>query len=205
MYSSPSTWNHSSPNVKTIQARILRDRFWQVGISSGSRDDFYQRVEQSKSSLEGLASAVRGSLRLVRDKSYRLLATIALLGDALYRIEGLPPVLARSVFEHASSLTTHQIGMIIEMMRPIIEQCPADARSTFLTPVLIAMFDTLDHKVTSEWATIERTKAAASEDDDLQEEMKNESILRNLTYNCVTLVVRLLDPNDCKPCYDNAF
>lgn len=198
MYSEPSTWNHGSPDIKIIQARILRDRFWQVGISSGSRDDFYQRVETSKSSLEGLASAIRGSLRLVRDKCYRLLSTIALLGDTLYRIEGLPPVLARSVFENAKALTTHQTGMIIEMMRPIVEHCPADARQSFLGPVLIAMFDSLDSKVSSEWQIIERTKAAASDDDDLQEEMKNESILRNLTYNCVTLVVRLLDPNDGK-------
>ena len=195
MFSEPSTWNNSSGEHQTILTRILRDRFWQVGISSGSRDEFYSRVERSKSSLEGLASAIRGSLRFIRDKSYRVLSTTCLLGDTVYRFEGLAPVMAKAIFEHSKALSTHQCGIIIDMMRPIIEHCPPDSRGQFLTPLLITMFDSLDEKISAEWNTIEASKAA-SESNDLQEEMKNESILRQLTYNCVMLVVRLMDPNE---------
>jgi exportin-5 len=197
MFSEPATWNNGSEESKAILSRILKDRFWQVGISSGSRDEFYSRVEQSKSSLEGLASAIRGTLRVVRDKSYRLLSSTALLGDTIFRYEGLPNVMAKAIFEHSEALSTHQTGQIIEMMRPIIELCPPDAREYFLTPLLIAMFESLDRKISSEWATIEQNKAA-SENDDLQEEMKSESILRQLTYNSVMLVVRILDPHEGK-------
>ena len=196
MFSNPAAWTSSSDETKAILSRILRDRFWQVGISTGSRDEFYNRVEKSKSSLEGLASAIRGSLRLVRDKCYRLLSSTSLLGDTIYRMEGLAPIMAKAIFENSPALSTHQTGVIVDMMRPIIENCPADARDDFLTPLVTAMFDSLDRKVSSEWTSIDQRSKAASEDDDLQEEMKNESILRQLTYNCVMLVVRLLDPKE---------
>ena len=199
MFSNPSSWRSASEESKSILSRILKDRFWQVGISSGSRDEFYNRVEQSRTTLEGLASAIRGSLRFTRDKSYRLLSSIGLLGDALYRFEGLPPIMAKAIFEHSHALSPHQTGVIVDMMRPIIENCPPDARQFFLTPLVTAMFNSLDQKISSEWQTIDQRSKAASEEDDLQEEMKNESILRQLTYNCVMLVVRLLDPKDDKP------
>ena len=196
MFSNPTAWTNSSDEGKAVLGRILRDRFWQVGISSGSRDDFYNRVEKSKSSLEGLASAIRGSLRLVRDKSYRLLSTTSMLGDTIYRFDGLAQIMAKAIFENSPALSTHQTGVIVDMMRPIIENCPADAREVFLSPLITSMFDSLSQKVSSEWDAIDQRSKAASENDDLQEEMKNESILRQLTYNCVMLVVRLFDPKE---------
>ena len=135
---------------------------------------------------------------MVRDTCYRLISLTSLLGDTIYRFEGLPGPLSKAIFEHSNALTTHQTGVILEMMRPIIEHCPANARSHFLTPLLTAMFDSLDRKVGAEWRTIDQRNKAANEDDDLVEEMKNESILRQLTFNCVTLVVQILDPGDSK-------
>ena len=120
------------------------------------------------------------------------------LGETIYRFEGLSGPLSKAVFEHSNALTTHQTGVILEMMRPIIEHCPPSARGHFLTPLLTAMFDSLDRKVRAEWNIIDQRNKAANEDDDLVEEMKNESILRQLTFNCVTIVVRLLDPGDRK-------
>ena len=186
------------PELRAIPGRVLKDRFWQVGISTGSRDDFYARVEGSKSTLEGLASAIRGSLRLVRETSYRIILNMSLLGDTLYTYEELPQPLSEALFDSAGALSIHQIGVNLETARQIIEHCPPKARSHFLRPVLIAMFGQLDSKVSSEWDKIEHRKSQASADDDLLEEMKDESILRQLTFNSVSLVVHLLDPNPCK-------
>ena len=196
MFSNLSASAALSEESQVILSRILRDRFWQVGISTGSRDEFYSQVEKSKMTLEGLASAIRGSLRLTRDKSYRLLSSTSLLGDTIYRLEGLAPHMADAVFKNSAALSTHQTGVVVDMMVPIIEHCPPDARDVFLTPLITAMFDSLDQKVSLEWSAIDSRNQAATEEDNLQEEMKNESILRQLTYNCVMLVVRLLDPKD---------
>lgn len=127
------------------------------------------------------------------------MSTISSLGDAMYKIHDLPQPLSDAIFQNAGALSTHQTGVVIEMMRPVTENCPADARANFLTPLLTAFFDTLDVKVGQEWSRIDHRTKAASENDDLVEEMKDESILRNLTFNCVTVVVRLLDPHDGKP------
>ena len=52
----------------------------------------------------------------------------------------------------------------------------------------------LDKKITTEWDMIERRRAGTV-DADLTEEMKDESILRQLTYSAVIIVASLLDPN----------
>jgi exportin-5 len=196
LFSDPSSWVHGSPDLQEVLRRILKDRFWQVGISSGSRDEFYTKVEQTKQTLEGLASSIRGSLRFVRETSDRLVATLSLLGDGFYSLDDLPVPLSRALFERSVALSTHQTGMLIETVKPIIDNCPVDRRSIFLTPLLTDMFKSLDKKVRTEWVRIDQYNRAASEKDDLVEEMKDESILRQLTFNCVTVVARLFDPND---------
>ena len=120
---------------------------------------------------------------------------MSLLGNTLYDYQGLPEPLSRAVFGDASLLTIHQTGMILAGIPPIIYSCPPHARAHFVPPLLIAMFEFLDEKVSSEWDGIEQRKAASGPDDDLVEEMKDEAILRQLTNTCVSFVVRLLEPD----------
>ena len=181
--------------MRGVVSRILTDRFWQVGISTGSRDDFYAKVGHTKSTLEGLASSIRAQLRAVRETGYRLLYYMSLLGDAFYSFRDLPEPLSHAIFDNACALSTHQMAMLVEMIRPIIEHCPVDCRAHFLPPLLISLFEQLDHKTNAEWDRIEAAKIRAiSEDADLSDEMRDESILRQLTYTSVMLVVGLLDP-----------
>ncbi|MCJ1398650.1 hypothetical protein MMC11_001851 [Xylographa trunciseda] len=194
-FSDPASWNELPLELRGIPARVLRDRYWQVGISSGSRDDFYSQIEETKLTMEGLASTIRGSLRIVRETSYRLLYSMSLLGNTLYDYEGFPEALARAVFSDASALTIHQTGMILAGLPPIIHSCPPHARAHFVPPILIAMFEFLDQKVSTEWERIEQRKAASGSNDNLVEEMKDEAILRQLTNTCVGFVVRLLEPD----------
>lgn len=194
LFSDPSSWMDLPLDLRDVPGRVLRDRFWQVGISAGSRDDFYAQVEGSKSTLEGLASAIRGSLRLVRETGYRLLLYMSMLGDSLYTYDELPAPLSKALFVDASALSIHQMGVILDGIRPLIDNCPVEARGMFLPAMITAMFAQLDFKVSKEWKRIEQLNKAASVDDNLLEEMKDESILRQLTYNSVTLVVSLLDP-----------
>ena len=190
----PDNWSRILPEMKGIVRRVLTDRFWQVGISTGSRDDFYARVGGTRTTIEGFASSVRAILRAVRETGYRLLYYMSLLGERFYSYEELPVPLSRALFTDACALSTHQMAMLVEMIRPVIDQCPVACRNHFLPPILAALFEQLDRKASSEWERIETRTRAAAEDDNLADEMRDESILRQLTFTSVMMVVGLLDP-----------
>lgn len=180
--------------MNDVIRRILTDRFWQVGISQGSRDEFYAKVGDTRTTMEGFASSIRATVRTVRETGYRLLYYMSLLGEHFYSFEDLPEPLARALFTDAWALSPHQMAILVDMIRPIIDNCPVKSRNHFLPPILSALFERLDRKASSEWERIEARSKAASEDDDLTNEMKDESILRQLTMASVMLVVGLLEP-----------
>lgn len=190
----PANWAHLPPEIKSVVHRILTDRFWQVGISTGSRDEFYARVGGTKKTVEGFASSIRATLRTVRETGYRILYYMSLLGDQFYGLEELPNPLARALFADACSLSTHQMAIMLEMIRPMIDNCPAALRRHFLPPILSALFQQLDIKASAEWDRSEQRNEGATKGDNLADEMRDESILRQLTFTSVMLVVGLLDP-----------
>lgn len=190
----PQNWTNLPPEMSGIVRRFLTDRFWQVGISTGSRDEFYAKVGDTKTSLEGLASSVRATVRAARETSYRILFYMSLFRDDFYSFEDLPDPLARALFTDACALSTHQMSVLVDMIRPIIETCPAKSRAHFLPPMLIGLFEQLDRKAGAEWDRIEHKTRSTTDDDNLSDEMRDESILRQLTFTSVMLVVALLEP-----------
>ena len=133
-------------------------------------------------------------MRTVRETSYRLLLYTSLLGPEFYMYNELSEPLSKALFENSCALSAHQTSTLVDTIAPIIFNCPSNRRSQFLTPVLSAMFTQLDQKVSSEWEKLEERGRADSVNDSLAEEMRDESILRQLTYTSVTLVVSMLDP-----------
>lgn len=190
----PVNWSNLPPEMLDVVRRILTDRFWQVGISRGSRDEFYAKVGETKTTMEGFASSIRATVRTIRETGYRLLYYMSLLGEHFYSFEDLPGPLSQALFKDACALSPHQITVLVDMVRPIIENCPNKSRSHFLPPILSVLFEQLDRKASSEWERIEERSRVAAEDDDLTSEMKEESILRQLTMASVLLVVALLEP-----------
>ncbi len=149
----------------------------------------------TKITVEGFASSIRAIMRAVRENGYRILYYMSLLGENFYGHEGLPVPLAQALFTDACALSTHQMAIMVETIRPIIDNCPFASRHHFLTPILAALFEQLDRKASAEWSQSEQRNEGASEGDNLAEEMRDESILRQLTYTSVMLVVGLLDPH----------
>lgn len=190
----PSNWSSLPPEMQSVVRRILTDRFWQVGISQGSRDEFYARVGGTRTTMEGFASSIRATVRTVRETGYRLLYYMSLLGDDFYSFEELPGPLSQALFTDACALSPHQMAILVEMVRPIIDGCPEKSRRHFLPPMLSILFAQLDIKASSEWERIEERSKTDVEEDDLTSEMKDESILRQLTMASVMLVVGLLEP-----------
>jgi exportin-5 len=188
-----ASWPHLPDEMQLVMNRILIDRFWQAGISTESMDDFYARVSSSKHTYEGFASTIRGTLRQVREKSYSILCYFTRLNEKFYGLPDLPQVLAAAVYGTAHSLSPHQTSVLLNMSQQIIGRCPIELRHHFLPPVLIALFTQLDRKLNTEWAAVNQRTAEAGENDNLNDEMKSESILRLLTYNAIALVNSLLD------------
>lgn len=191
-FHNPANWNMVD-GMQPVVERILTDRFWQAGISTGSRDDFYARITSSKSTLEGFASSVRGKVRAVREACYSMLFSMSRLGELFYGFKGLPGPLAEALFVDSPHLSSHQFSVLLNISRCLIDDCPVECRAHFLPPMLSTLFTNIDRKITTEWEFLEQQKGGG-QDGDLTTEMKSESVLRQLTYSAVIMVASLFDP-----------
>jgi exportin-5 len=190
----PSNWTQLAPDMQSIVGRVLTDRFWQAGISEGSKDDFYARVSNKKGTLEGLASSIRGTVRFVRETCYAIIYCMSRLDVQFYGFSELPGPLAHALFADSYSLSAHQVINLLNLVRYLVDHCPVELRAHFLPPILAVCFQQMDAKITSEWDKLERQQTVQAEGDALTEEMKAESILRQLTYTAVVMVADFLDP-----------
>ncbi|KAK3384786.1 armadillo-type protein [Podospora didyma] len=190
----PKNWGLLPAEMQTVVGRVLTDRFWQAGISEGSKDDFYARVLDKKNTLEGLASTIRGSVRFVRETSYAIIYCMSRLDLQFYGFVELPGPLANSLFRDSFSLSAHQIINLLNLVRYLVDHCPVELRDHFLPPILATCFQQMDAKISSEWENLGRQEGVQADADELTEEMKAESILRQLTYSAVIMVADFLDP-----------
>ncbi|KAI9816501.1 MAG: hypothetical protein M1827_001633 [Pycnora praestabilis] len=198
-FHNPENWSGLRPETQMIVRRVLTDRFWQAGISTGSKDDFYARVSGTKSTLEGFASSIRGTIRMIRETCYSILFCMSRLDEHFYGFKELPGPLAHGLFADAHALSSHQMSVLLNMVRFLIDDCPVHLRNHFLPPIIATMFTQIDSKVSSEWEEILKKSQSTSEEDNLTDEMKEESILRQLTFTAVTTVASLLDPQRGNP------
>lgn len=173
---------------------ILTDRFWQAGISAGSKDDFYARVSGTKSTMEGFASSVRGAVRTVRESCYSILWCMSKLDVDFYGFNELPGPLAHALFADAHRLSSHQLIALLNVVRLIVDDCPVELRDHFVPPILASCFAQMDAKCTSEWDKLAHKQIIPTEGDELTAEMKEESILRQLTHTAVMMIGGFLDP-----------
>lgn len=181
--------------MRPVVNRVLSDRFWQAGISEGSKDDFYARVMDKKNTVEGLASTIRGSVRFVRETAYAIIYCMSRLDMQFYGFEGLSAPLSKALFADSIWLSTHQQSNLLNLVRYLVDDCPVDYREHFLPQLLSSCFQQMDSKVNGEWAKMEQQQTIAAEGEaGLKEEMKAESILRQVTYTAVLMVADFLDP-----------
>jgi exportin-5 len=180
--------------MRPLVSRILTDRFWQAGISEGTKEDFYARVSGTKSTMEGFASSIRGTVRTVREACYAILWCMSKLDVDFYGFGELPGPLAHALFSNAHCLSSHQLISLLNVVRLMIDDCPVEVRSHFVPPILAACFSQMDGKISSEWERLAQKQVAQTDVDSLTDEMKEESILRQLTYTAVMMVGGFLDP-----------
>lgn len=131
---------------------------------------------------------------MVREACYSILWCMSRLDVHFYGLDELPGPLALALFADAHALSSHQMSILLNMTRYIIDDCPTTLRAHFLTPLLASLFTQVDRKISGEWNELIEKGQITQGDDKLAEEMKEESILRQLTYTAVLIVAGLLDP-----------
>ncbi|KAL9080630.1 MAG: hypothetical protein Q9159_007562 [Coniocarpon cinnabarinum] len=193
-FSNPQRWENFGPEMQTIIHKILMDRVWQAGISNESRDEFYNRVRTSRDSLEGLGSAIRASVRSVRELSYWILHCFAQFGDALFQHQDLAEPLARALYDDAHTLSSHQVSTLLQISQALIDGCPVHRRRTFLPVLLTNLFNQVDRKLAVEWERMNQRQHADLDEESLDLQMKAESVLRQLSVAAVHLACTLLQP-----------
>jgi exportin-5 len=193
-FHNPANWTGLPSEMQPIVSRILTDRFWQAGISGGSKDDFYARVSGTRATMEGLASSIRGSVRTVREACYAIMYGLSRLDVHFYGFEELPGPLANALFADCHCLSSHQLINLLALVRYLVDDCPVELRNHFVPPILATCFTQMDGKISLEWERLAQRQQVTSDEDALAEEMKEESILRQLTYTAVMLVATLFDP-----------
>ncbi|KAK8131043.1 Protein MSN5 [Apiospora sp. TS-2023a] len=173
---SAGNWEGLPTEMQGIVSRVLTDRFWQAGISEGTKDDFYARVVDKKLTFEGLASTIRGTIRFVRESVYAVIYCMSRLDMQFYGFGELPGPLAHSLLADCHSLSSHQMINLLNLVRYLVDNCP------------------MDTKVNLEWEKQGEQQGVRAGGEALTEEMKAESILRQLTYTAVMMVADFLDP-----------
>jgi exportin-5 len=111
-----------------------------------------------------------------------------------YSFSDLPGPLSHALFSDAHALSSHQMSVLLNMARYLVDDCPVDRREHFLPPLLAVLFTQVDNKITSEWDMLSRMNRTTTQSDNLAEEMKGESILRTFTYSAVTMIASLMNP-----------
>ncbi|ETN38132.1 uncharacterized protein HMPREF1541_07756 [Cyphellophora europaea CBS 101466] len=190
----PDSWPNVSPDLAPTIKRVLRDRYWQSGISEGSMNDFHSKVKQTKSTLEGFASSVRGRIRTNLEQCYSIIHTLGRLGERFYSIPQVPELIAEALISTTGPLSPHHFSVLLLMLPKLIEECPPALRQHFLTPILSMLLQQIDHKLVTEWQTMEVRKQTMQEGESLSDEMRDESVLRQTTYKAVNMVSLWLSP-----------
>ncbi|GAB7365831.1 hypothetical protein MBLNU230_g7163t1 [Neophaeotheca triangularis] len=186
------SWKSLPDNLQVVLKRTLQDRFWQSGITSESKEAFLARVAGSKDSYEGFASTVRGATRNVREHAYHMLYMMATFEEQFFGVPNFGAALADALFEDAHALSTNHLQNLINLTTGLVRRCPPHHVHHFLPPVLKALFTKLDAKITAEWDTIREAGEREAEGDELTDEMRTESTLRQLTFSMTSFVPFLL-------------
>ena len=189
----PTAWPNVSPAQLPAIQRVLRDRYWQSGISDGSMNEFHMKVKSSKTSLEGFASSVRGRIRNNLEQCYSIIHTLGRLGERFYGLAEVPLMIADSLLSTVEPLSPHHFSIMLLMLPKLIEECQPRLRHQFLTPIMSELLRQMDSKLVSEWHKIDQRKQTKHDEENLSDEMRDDSVLRQTTYKAVNMVSAWLD------------
>jgi exportin-5 len=190
-YHNPENWKHLPDIVQSFVRDTTVERFWQMGVSIQSRDEFLEESVKAMHTLRDFADSVGNIVRYTREYVFLSLATISNLDDAFYTVPNIADLFWRAATGENVGITLHSWKHMINiMLRAVVKNCPPEQVGTFMCQLLPQMFVTLDELLVNKWEKVYISGLQIDEDDaQLSEEMMEEHLLRQVTQVIIRLLV----------------
>lgn len=191
-YHNPANWTSLPTEVQTFVKYSCMERFWQVGVSTQTRDQFVDENVRAMHTLRDFADSVGHIIRYTREYAFLTLGSISQLEETMYEIPGMATNLWMALAGDSAGITSHSWRHMISLvLRNVIKNCPVHLMPNFLGEFLPPLLTKLDQVLMEKWERVHQNGAMLVGDEDdasLSEEMMEEHLLRQLT----AIVDRLL-------------
>lgn len=191
-YHNPNNWADLPLEVQSFVKYSCMERFWQVGVSTQTKDEFVDENVRAMHTLRDFADSVGHIIRYTREYAFLTLGSISQLEETLYEMPGIATHLWTALAGDSTGITSHSWRHMISLvLRNVVNSCPVHLIKPFITEFLPPMLTKLDEVLTEKWNKVYATgvQLVGGEDDEsLSEEMMEEHLLRQLT----AIVDRLL-------------
>lgn len=191
-YHNPANWTSLPAEVQTFVKYSCMERFWQVGVSTQTRDQFVDENVRAMHTLRDFADSVGHIIRYTREYAFLTLGSISQLEETMYEIPGIATNLWMALAGDSAGITSHSWRHMISLvLRNVIKNCPIYLMPNFLKEFLPPLLTKLDQVLFEKWERVHQNGVMLMGDEDdatLSEEMMEEHLLRQLT----AIVDRLL-------------
>lgn len=195
-YHNPANWTNLPLEVQEFVKVSCTERFWQVGVSMQTKDEFENQTLEASKTLRDFADSVGHIVRYTREYAFLTLGSITQLEETMFEIEGMGGLLFKALAGETAGITSHcWRHMISLVVRNVVKNCPVKYMSTFLVEFIPPFLRTIDQVLVAKWEKqsqdgfqLMESEGIDESDEDLSEEMMDEHLLRQLT----AIVDRLL-------------
>ncbi|KAK9467789.1 armadillo-type protein [Lipomyces arxii] len=196
-YHNPANWDDLPAEVRSFVKDSCAERFWQVGISLQSRDEFVDESVRAAQTLRDFADALGRMLRYTREYAFLALGSITQLESTMYEIPGIGSTLWAAVAGQPQGISLHTWKHLVALVvRPTVKNCPPSLRDLFLADFLPPVLSQLERVISEHWDDLSRRGLVGTveEDDVLSEEMMEEYLLRQFSSVVDRLLIDLVGP-----------
>ncbi|KAK9241260.1 armadillo-type protein [Lipomyces kononenkoae] len=196
-YNNPENWEDLPLEVRSFVRDSCAERFWQVGISLQSRDEFVEDNVKAAQTLRDFADSLGHMLRYTREYAFLALGSITQLESTLYEIPAIGTALWRALAGQPQGITLHAWKHLVAfVVRPVVRNCPPELREVFFPDFLPAMLTQLEGVIGARWDELMRRGliGQVEEDDVLSDEMMDEYLLRQFSNVVDRLLIDLVGP-----------
>jgi len=203
-YHNPANWAQLPPEVQTFVKTSCTERFWQVGISMQTRDEFENANQAASRTLRDFADSIGHIVRYTREYAFLTLGSISQLEDTLYEINGMGVLLAEALTKTTEGVTSHAWRHMISLVvRNVIKNCPPAHVPRFMEEFLPPFLRVMNDVLVSMWSKqaaqgFQLEEGETPNDDDLSDEMMEEYLLRQLTAIVDRLLIDLVGQSNTK-------
>lgn len=184
-YHNPANWATLPEEVQSFVKYSCQERFWQIGVSTQTKDEFVDENVRAMHTLRDFADSVGHIIRYTREYAFLTLGSISQLEETIYEIPGIAENLFRALAGDSAGITLHSWRHMTSLvLRNLVKNCPARLMDTFLVEFLPLVLNKLDEVLCEKWEKVYKTGIMIQGDEDvedLSEEMMEEHLLRQLT------------------------